>query len=156
MPANWEEEERKFFESNFEYNPQFEYDSPATNKRFLKMFPEPSFEYITHAKKIIDTFLERYGSESKYFETEGVAKHDQEEYEKKIIEYLDAHGPEVRAVARINFSNKNVAATSVTYDNWTDKIRINVQTPVNYREGRYLGVLHHEIGSHFLRRFNEV
>lgn len=120
------------------------------------MFPEPSFEYLPHAKKIIDTFLGRYGSESKYFESEGVAKHDQEGYEKKILEYLDAHGPEVRAVARINFSNKNVAATSVTYDNWTDKIRINVQTPVQYREGRYLGVLHHEIGSHFLRRFNEV
>jgi len=49
-----------------------------------------------------------------------------------------------------------VAATSVTYDNWTNKIRINVQLPIQYREGRILGVLHHEIGSHFLRRYNEV
>lgn len=39
MPDNWEEEERKFFESEGNYNPQFEYDSPGINKRFIKMFP---------------------------------------------------------------------------------------------------------------------
>jgi len=47
-----------------------------------------------------------------------------------INAYLDEHGPEVKAVSRINFSVKNVAATSVTYDNWTSRIRINVQLPL--------------------------
>jgi hypothetical protein len=28
--------------------------------------------------------------------------------------------------------------------------------PIEYREGRITGVLHHEIGTHFLRRFNEI
>lgn len=46
MPLNYIEEEEAFFQNNFEYDPQFDYDSPATNKRFLKMFPEPSFEYL--------------------------------------------------------------------------------------------------------------
>lgn len=50
MPANWEEEEKKFFEANCDYNPQFMYDSPATNKRFLKMFPAPEYEYLPQAK----------------------------------------------------------------------------------------------------------
>lgn len=50
MPANWEEEEKKFFEANYDYNPQFIYDSPATNKRFLKMFPAPQHEYLPQAK----------------------------------------------------------------------------------------------------------
>jgi hypothetical protein len=81
---------------------------------------------------------------------------EKEEVEKIIWDYLEELGPEVKAVARINFSNMNVASTSVTYDNWTNKIRINVQLPIQYREGRIKGVLHHEIGSHFLRRFNEV
>ena len=71
MPANWEDEERKFFESGCTYNPQFSYDSPATNKRFLKMFPEPKFEFLPQAKQIIEKFLSVYGSESNYFETEG-------------------------------------------------------------------------------------
>lgn len=88
--------------------------------------------------------------------SEGKPIQDRDEVEKLINDYLDELGPEVKAVSKINFSNKNVASTSVTYDNWTNKIRINVRLPVAYREGRYLGVLHHEIGSHFLRRFNEV
>ena len=88
--------------------------------------------------------------------SEGKPINDRDEVEKLINDYLDELGPEVKAVAKINFSSKNVASTSVTYDNWTNKIRINVRLPVAYREGRYLGVLHHEIGSHFLRRFNEV
>jgi hypothetical protein len=50
MPANWAEEEKKFFDANFEYDPQFVYDSPATNKRFLKMFPAPKFDYLPQAK----------------------------------------------------------------------------------------------------------
>jgi hypothetical protein len=100
--------------------------------------------------------LEVFGTESNYFETEGRVLESKEEVEKIIWDYLDEHGPEVRAVGRINFSTKNVASTSVTYDNWTNKIRINVQMPIQYREGRIRGVLHHEIGSHYLRRFNET
>jgi hypothetical protein len=120
------------------------------------MFPEPKYEYLPHAKKIMDKFLETYGSESKYFATEGRKLHDTEEVETIINAYLDAHGPEIKAASKINFSNKNVASTSVTYDNWTSIIRINVQIPIQYHEGRITGVLHHEIGSHFLRRFNET
>ena len=70
--------------------------------------------------------METYGSESNYFETEGRLLSDKEEVEKIIWDYLEELGPEVKAVARINFSQKNVASTSVTYDNWTNKIRINV------------------------------
>ena len=55
----------------------------------------------------------------------------------------------------MNFSSKIVAATSVTYDN-TPKIKINIQVPIEYREGRIQGVLNHEIGTHFIRRMNEV
>ena len=126
MPANWEEEERKFFESNYTYDPQFVYDSPATNRRFLKMFPEPRYEYMPQATQIIEKFLEVYGSESKYFETEGKLLTEKEQVESCINNYLDELGPEVKSVGRINFSTRNVASTSVTYDNWTTRIRINV------------------------------
>ena len=71
MPANWEEEEKKFFDAGFAYDPQFEYDCPATNKRFLKMFPAPKFDLLPQALKIMDTYLERHGSESKYQEAGG-------------------------------------------------------------------------------------
>lgn len=90
------------------------------------MFPEPSFEYLPQAIKIMEKFLATYGSESKYFETEGRLITSEEEVQQRIDEYLDELGPAVKAVAKVTFSTKNVAATSVTYDNWTDKIRINV------------------------------
>ena len=97
------------------------------------MFPEPSFEYLPQAIKIMETFLATYGSESKYFETEGKLITSEEEVQQKIDAYLDELGPAVKAVAKVTFSAKNVASTSVTYDNWTDKIRINVQLPIQYR-----------------------
>jgi len=90
------------------------------------MFPEPKFEFLPQAKQIIEKFLSVYGSESNYFETEGRCLTQKEEVEEYINKYLDELGPEVKAVSRINFSAKNVASTSVTYDNWTNKIRINV------------------------------
>lgn len=31
-----------------------------------------------------------------------------------------------------------------------------MQTPIAYHAGTFMGVLHHEIGSHFVRRFNEI
>lgn len=90
------------------------------------MFPEPTFEYLDVAIKIMNKFLEVYGSESAYFETEGRLITEKEEVETLINQYLDDHGAEVKAVSKINFSTKNVASTSVTYDSWTTRIRINV------------------------------
>lgn len=130
MPDNWEEEEQKFFEADGDYNPQFVYEFANTNKRFIKMFPEPKYEYMDIAKKIMNKFLETYGSESNYFDTEGRTITEKEEVEEIINKYLDNHGPEVKACAKINFSNRNVASTSVTYDNCSNKIRINVQIPI--------------------------
>lgn len=73
-----------------------------------------------------------------------------------INEYLDELGPAIKSVAKIHFSTNNIAATSVSYWDCTPIIRINVQIPLQYRIERFKGVLHHEIGSHFIRRFNEV
>ncbi len=32
---------------------------------------------------------------------------------------------------------------------------MNIKLPIQYREGRMMGVLHHEIGTHFLRKYND-
>lgn len=48
-----------------------------------------------------------------------------------------------------------MAPTSVTHDPKTGKCKMNIKLPVEYREGRMLGVLDHEIGTHFLRKHNE-
>jgi hypothetical protein len=48
-----------------------------------------------------------------------------------------------------------VAPTSVTHDIKSGKSKLNVGLPIEYREDRMSGVLHHEIGTHFLRKYNE-
>lgn len=55
----------------------------------------------------------------------------------------------------LNFQKNKVAPTSVTHDPKGGKSKINIGLPIEYREGRIMGVLHHEIGTHFLRKYNE-
>lgn len=43
----------------------------------------------------------------------------------------------------------------MTYDPKTGKSKVNIRLPCEYRSGRILGVVDHEIGTHYLRRFNE-
>ena len=43
----------------------------------------------------------------------------------------------------------------MTHDPKTGKCRMNIKLPCEYRQGRMVGVLDHEIGTHFLRKHNE-
>lgn len=118
----------------------------------MEQFVEPDGQYLEIAKKILDSFLKEYGSESNYLDTEG-RKLDQEETHKYIKDYLQALG--VEEWISINFQKNQVAPTSVTHDPKTGKCKMNIKLPCEYREGRMIGVLDHEIGTHFLRKHNE-
>ena len=72
----------------------------------------------------MEAFLERYGSESNYLLTEGRIITDREETEQIFKDYLQELN--VLEIAQINFSDKIVAPTSVTYDNYSSKIKINI------------------------------
>lgn len=78
--------------------------------------------------------MNHYGSHSAFLAESGELITDQADVKQRIHSYLDDLSEEVRAVCKVNFSYKNVAATSVTYDNWSSKIRVNVQLPITYRE----------------------
>ncbi len=43
----------------------------------------------------------------------------------------------------------------MTHDPKTCKSRVNIRDPPEYRRGRLYGVIDHEIGTHFMRKFNE-
>jgi len=154
MPNNAREQEEIFFASGFTSNPVFEYENPLVASRFISQFKKPRSDLMAIATKIMDAFLAEYGSETNYLLTEGRVITDRDETEEIFKRYLIDHN--ILDVSHINFSDKIVAPTSVTYDNFSPKIRINIQLPIEYREGRITGVLHHEIGTHFLRRYNEV
>jgi hypothetical protein len=104
------------------------------------------------AIKILESFLADFGTETKYLESEGAIV-SQEDTEKIVMEYLEKM--DIVDRIEINFTKTMVAATSVTHDPKTFKSKLNIRQPVEYREGRILGVLDHEIGTHFVRKHNE-
>lgn len=55
----------------------------------------------------------------------------------------------------VNFNEGQVAPTSVSYDNKTGICNLNIKVPCVYRESGIMGVLDHEIGTHYLRKFND-
>lgn len=76
-----------------------------------------------------------------------------EEVSKIIIDYLEALG--IQEYITINFKENLMAPTSVTHDPKTGMSRMNIKLPCNYKKPRLMGVLDHEIGTHFLRKYNE-
>ena len=85
-------------------------------------------------------------------ESEGKILDQYETYD-YIKDYLQDLG--VEQWIQINFQKNQVAPTSVTHDPKTGKCKMNIKLPCEYRQGRMIGVLDHEIGTHFLRKHNE-
>ena len=78
---------------------------------------------------------------------------DQYETYDYIKDYLTKLG--VEEWIQINFQKNQVAPTSVTHDPKSGKCKMNIKLPCEYRSGRMIGVLDHEIGTHFLRKHND-
>lgn len=70
-----------------------------------------------------------------------------------FTEYMEALGFE--DTLSVQFKANQVAPTSVTHDPKTGKSRVNIRDPPEYRRGRLLGVIDHEIGTHYMRKYNE-
>jgi len=100
LPKNLQECHERFIESACKINPQFEYENAQLALKFLEQFDEPDGQYLAIAKKILDSFLEEYGSESQYLDAEG-RKLDQEETHQAITDYLENLG--VQEWISINF-----------------------------------------------------
>ena len=61
----------------------------------------------------------------------------------------------VKDLITFEFATNTVAPTSVIHSNCDNTSRVIIGLPIQYREERIIGVLDHEIGTHFLRRYNE-
>ena len=54
----------------------------------------------------------------------------------------------------VHFDDKVVAPTSVTYDG-KGNCKMTIKLPITYRADKMIGILDHEIGTHFLRKYND-
>jgi len=141
----------EFFSSRCTQNPVFEYDDVQLAQKFINQFNPPNGELLDVAIKILTNCLDIYNSETNYLDEDGGRIITQEETESFFKNYLEELG--LLDQVSLNFSENFVAPTSVTH--FGKKSKINIALPIEYREKRIIGVLHHEIGTHFIRKYND-
>lgn len=73
------------------------------------------------------------------------------ETEERFQEYLVTSGLDDRI--SLKFSEKAVAPTSLAYEKGSARLIIGF--PLEYRDKLVAGSLHHEVGTHFIRKDND-
>ena len=151
-PINLEEEEERFFKSDFKVNPQFIYHKPKLALNALQCFKRPVGTLLHLAIKILNAFLKVYGTESNFLNTGGeilnLAK-----IKESFQKYID--NLELGPYLNLDFSYNTVSPTTITHNPKTNQSTMTIGLPSEYREHRIEGVLNHEIGTNFIRNHNE-
>jgi len=152
-PSNLEEQERLFFENGCTKNPQFTYGNSKLITRMIKLFQKPKGNLLGLAVNIIESFLKNYISESKFLEDYGGNLMTKEETTEIFQSYIDNLG--LSHHITIQFSYNTVSPTSIIHDPKNSQSVIVIGLPIDYRKNRIKGVLNHEIGTHFIRKYND-
>ncbi len=144
-PINKDQEKRKFFFDPL-YNPQFEYLEDVSLEDWMKYGPAAT-EFLPAAQHILDSVLKQWGTESQYLaDTEGEVL-TQEAAQAEINDYLKKNSLEKEIV--LVFSPKQTARTLMR------KNVLSIRTPIQYRQRAIIGMLNHELGTHYFRGINE-
>lgn len=77
---------------------------------------------------------------------------DNEESKERFEQYLDAL--DLRDYISLVFKEHACSSTAVAYEK-NGKAKIIIRDPVEYRDRGIIATLHHEIGTHYLRKINE-
>lgn len=144
-PANKEEEKKKFLFDPL-YNPQFEYEYEFSQEEYER-FGAITDQFLDVSKHILDSVIKKYGSEDNFLEEAEGEIITKDEVESIIAQYLKEN--EIESVLKVNFTRNAVSRTSIDQDN------LYIRLPIDYRKKTFIGVLHHEIGTHYFRTLNE-
>lgn len=89
-PKNLIEQKDLFFQNNCKVNPVFEYENPQLTQKTMQSYNQVSDAHIDIAVAILDDFLLKFGSQSKYNTTEGdiLTQDETEQIMNKYIEDL--------------------------------------------------------------------
>lgn len=152
-PTNAESERLKFFSGEEEnYEPQFVYklSQPLLLQALRKYSASVQVEtrYVPHALRILHTLLHKYGSYRRYEDENGGDVVAETEARSIVNDYLAKQGCD-RDI-KVIFDPHLVARASFTKKAGNLRIR-----PQGLRRSWIQGMLHHEIGTHFLRDRND-
>lgn len=139
VPLNLLEEKQKFIESGFTYNPQFRY-TRSVSVNYLQKQGLPEEKYLLLAQNVIQnhTFIEKTAPSFL----------SQENVEKQLIDSLKQYRLEDEY--RIIFSDSFISRVAVH----TGDKHIKFRLPLELDQENLTGIIHHEIETHLLRRYN--
>ncbi|XP_045915289.1 uncharacterized protein KIAA0895 isoform X2 [Micropterus dolomieu] len=147
-PSNVEKEKAKFFKSDFNYNPQFEYSNPVS-PLVLARHNNASDRFLTKAVHIMELALQRYGSYEKFEQVTGGQLLTRSRIWHNVKKYMEKEGCMGEIVVQV--TDDLLSRASMTVVNSRPTLTINVSTA---REHWLEGMLRHEIGTHYFRGIN--
>ncbi|XP_021408959.3 putative tyrosine carboxypeptidase MATCAP2 [Lonchura striata] len=147
-PSNVEKEKVKFFNSDFTYNPQFEYENPAL-PNVLAKHSHASDRFLKQSINIMKRTLQKYGSYEKFEQATGGSLLTKSRIWNHVRKYMVKEGCLGEIV--VHLTEDLLSRASMTVVNGRPTLTINVSTA---REHWLEGMLRHEIGTHYFRGFN--
>nr|XP_006635838.1 PREDICTED: uncharacterized protein KIAA0895 homolog isoform X1 [Lepisosteus oculatus] len=147
-PSNVEKEKVKFFNSDFTYNPQFEYTSPVP-PLVLAKHNNASDRFLTQAVRIMELALQKYGNYETFEQVTGGSLLSKSRIWNHVKKYMEKEGCMGEIV--VHLTNDLLSRASMTVVNGRPTLTINISTA---REHWLEGMLRHEIGTHYFRGIN--
>ncbi|XP_077419245.1 microtubule-associated tyrosine carboxypeptidase 1 [Vanacampus margaritifer] len=147
-PLNLEQEKQKFFQSDYKYEPQFEY-AQLDPKSVQDKYSEGSGLFLEQAIGIMQCVLQKFGSYETFEEVTGGAVLPKSQVWATVRKYLQKEGCVGEVVVRL--SDELLSQAVMMVESCRPTLTINL---AGARQHWLEGMLRHEIGTHYLRGVN--
>lgn len=147
-PTNLQQERDQFFQSEFTYEPQFEYEE-AELSTVLDKYREGCDLFLQQAVGIMECVLRKYGSYENFEEVTGGNVLPKSQVWAAVRKYLQKEGCVGEVVVRL--SDELLSQAVMVVENCRPTLTINLS---GARQHWLEGMLRHEIGTHYLRGVN--
>lgn len=147
-PENEKTERDRFMRANYNYNPLFIYRFPA-DADALERLGQPSDKYLSQAIHIMETAIAKFGTYENFEEQTGGKVLQRSSIMALIQRYLKRE--ELEKEIMVNLSEDLLSRGSMTRTKGKPTLNVRI---VDLREYWVEGLLRHEIGTHYLRSYN--
>ncbi|XP_022603467.1 uncharacterized protein KIAA0895-like homolog [Seriola dumerili] len=147
-PLNLEQEKEAFFQSDYKYEPQFEYAQPEP-RSVLEKYREGSGLFLEQAVGIMECVLRKFSSYENFEEVTGGSVLPKSQVWAAVRKYLQKEGCVGEVVVRL--SDELLSQAVMVVESCRPTLTINL---AGARQHWLEGMLRHEIGTHYLRGVN--
>ncbi|KAJ4947511.1 hypothetical protein JOQ06_009546 [Pogonophryne albipinna] len=147
-PLNLEQEKQTFFQSDYKYEPQFEYAQPEP-RSVLDKYREGSVLFLEQAVGIMECVLRKFGCYENFEVVTGGSILPKSQVWAAVRKYLQKEGCVGEVV--VHLSDELLSQAVMVVESCRPTLTINL---AGARQYWLEGMLRHEIGTHYLRGVN--